>query len=159
MKKNVITDPQERTRFFKFLAVGSIGAVVDFGTLNLLNYFTGMEVVYAQAISFVLAVTNNFLWNRYWTYPDSRTKPLARQLAQFFFINGIGILVRTPIIVFSQKVIFAGVTVIIGDRVLPWSDFLTPERISINLAVVVAIFIILLWNFFANRYWTYNDVK
>lgn len=157
--RNPITDKQERTRFLKFLAVGSIGAVVDFGTLNLLNYFTGMEIVYAQAISFVLAVTNNFLWNRYWTYPDSRSKPLSSQLVQFFVINGVGILVRTPIILGSEKVLLLALNGIFADVTFPWSDFLTIERIAANLAVVVAIFVVLMWNFFANRYWTYNDVK
>jgi putative flippase GtrA len=157
--KNPITDKQERTRFLKFLVVGAIGAVIDFGTLNLLNYFTGMEIVYAQAISFLLAVTNNFLWNRYWTYPDSRSKPLSSQLVQFFVINGVGILVRTPIILGSEKLILSGLNAVFADFTFPWSDFLTVDRIAANLAVVVAIFVVLMWNFFANRYWTYNDVK
>ena len=157
--KNPLKDKTERTRFLKFLAVGSIGAVVDFGTLNLLTYFAGLELVYAQGISFVLAVTNNFLWNRYWTYPDSRSKPLASQLGQFFFINGVGILVRTPIILISEKGIFAVLDGLFKNVVFPLSDFITIERISQNLAVVVAIFVVLLWNFFANRIWTYNDVE
>jgi putative flippase GtrA len=118
-----------------------------------------MAIVYAQAISFVLAVTNNFLWNRYWTYPDSRAKPLSNQLAQFFLINGVGILVRTPIIIGAEKGIYALLNALFADVVFPWSEFLTLERIAANLAVVVAIFVVLLWNFFANRYWTYNDVE
>jgi len=138
--------------------VGAIGAVVDFGTLNLLNYFTDMPFVYRQAISFTLAVINNFLWNRYWTYPDSRSKPLTNQLGQFFLINGIGILVRTPIIQLAMRALNAVLQPLLGDVMLPFSDFLTVEVIAENLAVVVAIFVILLWNFFANRYWTYNDV-
>jgi putative flippase GtrA len=157
MKLNTKTK-KETTRFLKFLVVGAIGAVVDFGTLNLLNYFTDMPFVYRQAVSFTLAVINNFLWNRYWTYPDSRSKPLGRQLAQFFLINGIGILVRTPIISLAMKAINAILEPLLGDVQLPFSEFLTVEVIAENLAVVVAIFVILLWNFFANRYWTYNDV-
>jgi putative flippase GtrA len=149
---------KETTRFLKFLLVGSIGAVVDFGTLNLLNYFTDMPFVYRQAISFTLAVINNFLWNRYWTYPDSRSKPLTSQLGQFFLINGIGILVRTPIIQLAMKGLNALLQPLLGGVQLPFAEFLTVEVIAENLAVVVAIFVILLWNFFANRYWTYNDV-
>jgi putative flippase GtrA len=30
--------------------------------------------------------------------------------------------------------------------------------LSQNLALTISIVIILFWNFFANRYWTYNDV-
>ena len=33
----IITDRQERTRFLKFMVVGTIGAIVDFGILNLLK--------------------------------------------------------------------------------------------------------------------------
>ena len=157
MKLNKKTK-KETSRFLKFMVVGAIGAVVDFGTLNLLNYFTGMPFIYRQAISFTLAVTNNFFWNRYWTYPDSRSKPLARQLGQFFLINGVGILVRTPIIQLAMKALNAILQPLLGDVTLPFSEFLTVEVIAENLAVVVAIFVIMLWNFFANRYWTYNDV-
>lgn len=149
---------KETTRFLKFLVVGAIGAVVDFGTLNLLNYFTGMPFVYRQAISFTLAVINNFFWNRHWTYPDSRSKPLGRQLGQFFLINGIGIIIRTLIIPLTKQALNAMLQPLLEGVRLPFSEFLTVEVIAENLAVVVVIFIILLWNFFANRYWTYNDV-
>jgi putative flippase GtrA len=153
-----VTAKKETTRFLKFAVVGAIGAVVDFGTLNLLNYLTGMDFIYRQAISFTLAIINNFLWNRYWTYPDSRSKPLGKQLTQFFLINAIGILVRTPIIQFSMKVIRSFLEPLLADVVLPFSEFLTVEVIAENLAVVVAIFVIMMWNFFVNRYWTYNDL-
>jgi putative flippase GtrA len=149
---------KETTRFLKFLVVGAIGAVVDFGTLNLLNYFTEIPFVYRQAISFVLAVINNFLWNRYWTYPDSRSKPLGRQLAQFFLINGVGIVIRTLIIPVTKNILNAILQPLLGGVQLPFSEFLTVDVIAENLSVVVVIFIVLLWNFFANRYWTYNDV-
>lgn len=157
MMKNHQTK-KETTRFLKFLVVGAIGAVVDFGTLNLLNYFTDIPFVYRQAISFTLAVINNFLWNRYWTYPDSRSKPLGRQLAQFFLINGIGIVVRTVISPLVNRAFNAILHPVFRDVKLPFDEFLTVEVIAENLAVVVVIFIVLLWNFFANRYWTYNDV-
>jgi len=156
--KPKISTRKETTRFLKFAVVGAIGAVVDFGTLNLLNYLTGMDFIYRQAISFTLAIINNFIWNRYWTYPDSRSKSLGKQLTQFFLINAIGILVRTPIIQFSMKAIQSVLEPLLGDVVLPFSDFLTVEVIAENLSVVVAIFVIMMWNFFVNRHWTYNDV-
>lgn len=149
---------KETTRFLKFLVVGGIGAVVDFGTLNLLNYFTGMPFIFRQAISFTLAVFNNFMWNRYWTYPDSRSKPLGKQLMQFFLINGIGIIIRTLIIPLTKQALNTILQPLFGGVRLPFSEFLTVDVIAENLSVVVVIFIILLWNFFANRYWTYNDV-
>jgi putative flippase GtrA len=36
-------------------------------------------------------VISNFLWNRYWTYPESRSKPIGRQMTQFFVLNLMGL--------------------------------------------------------------------
>ena len=72
----------DAVRFLKFLVVGAIGAAVDFGTLYLLHPVLGMPIVPANTISFTAAVLSNFTWNRYWTYPDSRSKPIRTQLLQ-----------------------------------------------------------------------------
>ena len=75
---------KEMQRFLKFAVVGTIGAVVDFGTFNLLLYLGWLEGAavrlpfglavsetgIAGAISFLMAIVSNFLWNRFWTYPD-----------------------------------------------------------------------------------------
>ena len=73
----ILTDPQERTRFLKFMAVGAFGALVDFGIANLLAHFLSMPLVYAGTISFICAIISNFIWNRYWTYPDFALASLA----------------------------------------------------------------------------------
>jgi putative flippase GtrA len=39
-----------------------------------------------------------------------------------------------------------------------WSNPLTPVLLGKNFTLVVAVGVVMLWNFFANRYWTYNDV-
>jgi putative flippase GtrA len=35
----------------------------------------------------------------------------------------------------------------------------TPARIGTIVAQLIAMVIVMLWNFFANRHWTYNDVE
>ena len=35
---------------------------------------------------------------------------------------------------------------------------LSPELLAKNLTLALAVGIVMLWNFFVNRYWTYNDV-
>ncbi len=32
-------------------------------------------------------------------------------------------------------------------------------RLADNLSLMIAVIVVLFWNFFANRHWTYNDVK
>ena len=71
---NFLKNPAERTRFLKFCVVGVIGFVVDFGIMNLILHFTGNARL-ASTVSFIAAVISNFIWNRYWTYPDSRESP------------------------------------------------------------------------------------
>ena len=149
---SVLTSKQERVRFLKFLFVGITGAAVDFGIMNLMRIVVGLSLVWSQAISFSVAVINNFLWNRYWTYPDSRSKAPYRQLIQFFLINLVGILVRTPLVTWFDKLILNFLDK--SSYSLPLENYI----ISQNLALTGAIGIILLWNFFANRYWTYSDV-
>jgi prepilin signal peptidase PulO-like enzyme (type II secretory pathway) len=41
---SVISNPRERTRFLRFAVVGIMGAVVDFGTFNLLSSVVGAVV-------------------------------------------------------------------------------------------------------------------
>lgn len=168
--------PKETERFLKFLIVGSIGFVVDFGIFNLLldpmnalvmpgawlyNLLAGMGfndyfIVHlgptlASSISFVAAVLSNFLWNRHWTYPDSRSRSRRRQFTMFFIVSVVGVLIRIPIVFFMTP-IFRSLVSSIG----PLQAYTT--RLADNLSLGVAVLVVLFWNFFANRHWTYNDV-
>jgi putative flippase GtrA len=155
MKPGVLTDPVERTRFIRFAIVGTIGAVVDFAVFNLLSSILGVQEVWASVFSFTTAVLSNFTWNRYWTYPDSRSKPMTGQLLSFVVVNIVGLGIRTPL--------FAGLSGPLEGLFsllpfLPVSIF-TPGLLGDNSALAIAILVVMLWNFFINRYWTYNDVE
>ena len=153
---NFITDPTERTRFIKFAIVGSIGALVDFAVFNILTKFLALNPVLASVISFAVAVSNNFIWNRYWTYPDSRSKPLTNQLGSFGLINLIGVAIRTPVFALID-----GPLEILFEK-LPFTqlfDFMTPIFLGHNGALAIAIILVMFWNYFVNRFWTYNDIE
>lgn len=150
---NIITDKKERSRFLKFAVVGFIGFFVDAGIFNLCRSVFDIRPEYASAISFMVAVISNFLFNRYWTYPDSRSKPLSTQLGQFFLVNLIGLAIRT------------GVLLIIIDPLYRLFENLSanidinPIVLGDNSALIIVVGIVLFWNFFINRYWTYNDLS
>ena len=151
---SVLTNPRERTRFLRFAVVGVIGAVVDFGIENLLHRLFGVPYVVAGGISFICAILSNFLWNRYWTYPDSRSKPVWRQLSQFSAVNVAGLAIRLPILHFLEPVITRWM------RMLPFSLWvLPPDVLGENITLAIAVIIVMFWNFFINRYWTYADVE
>ena len=149
----IVTNRQERIRFIKFMAVGVIGAVVDFGVMNLLSKLFGMSLVLAGTISFVCAIISNFIWNRYWTYPDSRSRPIHQQLVMFFAVNLAGLAIRIPILHFLEPPIQR-----LFER-LALHIPVTPEFLAKNFTLAVAVGVVMLWNFFVNRYWTYNDVS
>lgn len=144
----------EISRFFRFAVVGTIGAVVDFAVFNLLSAVVGISAVVSSVFSFSLAVVSNFLWNRFWTYPDSRSKPVRRQLSQFAAISIIGLLIRTPLFAWMEKILVQFFSGILAN-----SGFLTPTFAGHNLALAIAIVVVMLWNFIANRLWTYNDIE
>jgi putative flippase GtrA len=148
----LLSSGQERTRFLKFMGVGVIGAVVDFGIMNLLSKIFGMVLVWAGGISFICAIFSNFFWNRYWTYPDSRSRPLLRQLAMFGIVNLAGLAIRLPILHFLE-----GPLLRFFQR-LPVDPPVSPAFLAKNGTLAVAVSVVMLWNFFVNRYWTYNDV-
>ncbi len=159
------TNGKEFRRFTKFLVVGVTGFVVDFGIFNLLLRALNFPPVLAQAISFTSAAINNFTWNRYWTYPDSRSKPILRQFGMFFVLSVIGLLIRTPIFaLFSgpmvalvgsmQHGVFAGLINFVTGTL-----HISVEQLGLNLALAIAVLVVLFWNFFANRFITYSDVK
>jgi putative flippase GtrA len=148
----VLRNPIERGRFLKFMAVGSIGAVVDFGIANLLTHFLHMDLVPAGTISLACAIVSNFIWNRYWTYPESRSKALAHQLGMFTVVNIAGVAIRIPILHYVEPIMLG---VFRENLRLPR---LSPEFAARNATLALAVGIVMLWNFFVNRYWTYSDV-
>ncbi|MEJ5241375.1 MAG: GtrA family protein [Anaerolineales bacterium] len=148
---NVLVNPEERLRFLKFSVVGAIGAAVDFGVMNALSYWLHFPLVLAGTLSFFCAVTSNFIWNRYWTYPDSRSRPIWQQWMMFFLVNLVGVGIRIPLLHFLESPLEHLMTR------LSTASF-SPSLIAKNLTLAIAIGVVMLWNFFVNRYWTYNDV-
>ncbi|GAB4506250.1 MAG: hypothetical protein Kow00123_03880 [Anaerolineales bacterium] len=137
------TNRKEFVRFIKFAIVGTSGAVVDFGVLNLLHLVFGFSKFWANTCSFTLAVINNFTWNRLWTFPESRERPLRSQLAQFALVNVAGLAINQVVFLSLDRYVFG-----------PW---LGP--LGYNVAKAIAIIVVLFWNFGVNRVWTYRGIK
>jgi len=156
----MIKSPLEMERFLKFAAVGAIGAVVDFAVLNIMKlWFESIDLgvgwsvswpphqvqlVAAASISFTAAVLSNFTWNRLWTFPESRERPLGGQLAQFAVVNILGLVINNVLLVTTDRYVF---------------QHLVSARLSYNLAKAFAIGVVLFWNFGINRIWTYRGIE
>jgi putative flippase GtrA len=148
----VFTSRREQKRFVKFAIVGTIGAGVDFLIFNLCLGALGLAPLLSQALSFLAAVSSNFMLNRYWTFKDSRSKQIGIQIGQYVLVNFVGLLIRTPI--------FNGLSTVF-ERALGQGNHpfgIDAYTLAHNLALGGAIGVVLLWNYFVNRKWTFGDV-
>jgi len=150
------SNSKEFRRFAKFAIVGVVGATIDFGVLNLLLYLLSHvlmwnllaqfsingNLLFANTVSVSTAILNNFIWNRLWTFPESRSRKKRKQLPQFASVNFIGLVLNNIIVVGLDALL---VPYVAGP--------LRP-----NLAKAMAIGIVLFWNFGANRMWTYRGL-
>ena len=139
-------------RFLKFALVGVSGTVVDFGFFNLFSLLIGLPVILSSILSFSIAVFNNFYWNRVWTYPESKNASLADQLTKFGIVSVLGLIIRTPLFAFIEKPVIQ-IAQTFFSSILP----IDPVIIGHNLALAAVIIVVLFWNYFINRIWTYKD--
>ena len=149
----ILSESKERVRFLKFATVGAIGAVIDFGVMNFFAHFFDTPLVLAGTISFLCAVTSTFLFHRYWTYPDSRSRHVLHQLGMFFLVNAAGIAIRIPILHYGEPPLARAF-----ENLGHLSDAFA-EGLARNATLALAVGVVMIWNFFINRYWTYNDIE
>jgi len=149
----ILADNKERIRFLKFAAVGAIGSGLDFGIMNLCTHLFDMPLVFAGTISFICAVVSNFTLNRFWTYPESRSRHVLHQLGMFFLVNAAGILIRIPILHFVEPPMAS------AFESMAHLSSASAETLAKNATLALAIGIVMIWNYFINRYWTYNDIE
>src|SRR3954464_11127426 len=64
--------PANWVQLAKFGAVGATGYVVNLAVYTALLRGAGWHYAYAATVSFLVAVTTNYLWNRLWTFRDQR---------------------------------------------------------------------------------------
>ncbi len=134
--------PKEFTRFLKFATVGVIGMFVDLSILTLSRELLGLPLELALGLGFTVAVLSNFIWNRLWTFPESRQRPLASQMGQFVVVNIVGL----------------GINEVVVLGLHPIFSLILPDPPAYLSAKVIAIGIVLFWNYFVNRAWTYRGI-
>jgi len=71
---------------------------------------------------------------------------------QFAVVNIIGLVIRTVIFSLIHNPM-------VGFFEMIAKDFRIPAIVlGENLSLAIVVIIVMFWNFFINRYWTYNDV-
>ena len=70
----------------KFCAVGGSGYVVNLAVFTIAVEVAGLHHLVAATAAFVVAVTNNFWWNRHWTFAAGAGHA-GFQAARFFAVS------------------------------------------------------------------------
>jgi putative flippase GtrA len=70
----------------KFCVVGAVGYALNLGVYALLLNWANLHYSLAATGSFLVAVSNNYLWNRIWTFRHQRGH-LAYQGLRFFIVS------------------------------------------------------------------------
>lgn len=155
---------RESGRFVKFVVVGVLATAVDFIMLNILQATIlapagpdeTTRVLIATTTAYLTGVVFSFTCNRLWIYPDSTPKRLWVQALQFLGVYVFALLVRAFVV--SQA--YPLWVQFVRDYLMPDAEnALAVNRLATNLAQATAIAITLLWNFLANRLWTFGDVE
>jgi putative flippase GtrA len=78
--------PANWVQLLKFGLVGGSGYLINLAVFALLTGSFGAHHVAAAIGAFAVAVTSNFLWNRYWTFGPG-DGPAHFQAARFFTVS------------------------------------------------------------------------
>jgi len=133
----------------KFILVGGLNFLIDMGVLNFLIFATGISAGITQSgfksLSFLVAVINSYIWNRYWTFKREIKKSVLQEFFQFFTIS---------VVVFLINV---GIDYIFVNEVRPfWEITLkTWAQFSAMMAVAIAT----VCNFLGYKFIVFNTKK
>lgn len=70
----------------RFAAVGASGYVVNLALFSVLVHVAAIDYRIAATAAFLVALTNNFVWNRLWTF-RARAGRASFQAARFFVVS------------------------------------------------------------------------
>jgi len=125
----------------KFFLVGTLNTFIDLGILNIFIAISGIAsgVFYSvfKAISFLVATTNSYFWNKFWTF-EKKEKPDPKEFLKFLVVTVFGFLINVGVASFVVNVI--GPQFGIGKKI--WA----------SIGAIVAAFFAFVWNFFASKF-------
>lgn len=83
--------PHNWVQLVKFCAVGGSGYVVNLVVFTAAVHLADIHYLAAATIAFVVAVLNNFWWNRHWTF-GAQEGHAGFQAARFFTVSVLAFL-------------------------------------------------------------------
>ena len=127
--------PANWAKLIKFGLVGVGGYAINLAVFAFLTQALDVYHLLAAVGAFLIAASNNFVWNRSWTFRDSNHhRPIPHQAARFFAasVAGLGV----------NLVVLAALVDAVGAPEVP------AQAIAVGIAMPV--------NFVLNKIWTFG---
>ncbi len=83
-----VRHPENHKQAVRFLCVGASGYAINFVSFWILLHAAGLDYKLAFCGAFAIASTNNFFWNRHWTF-KAHHDHYGRQAVRFFVISAV----------------------------------------------------------------------
>lgn len=128
-------------RVLRFALVGAWGTLIDIALLALLKS-AGLVTILANTLSFCAGLANNYYWNRRWTFEIRESAGWKRQFIQFGLVSLAGLALNNAIVLLLEA---------------PFGVLLGAASWGYLPAKVVATGVVMFWNYFANRQWTFRQ--
>ena len=123
--------PDAWWQLVKFGLVGVSGYLINLAVFAVLASSLGVHHLIAAVLAFCVAVTNNFLWNRYWTFGPGEG-PAHFQAARFFAVSLASL----------------GINLIV-------LELLISANMGELAAQAIAVAVAMPFNFLGNKLWTF----
>ena len=92
----------------KFGVIGVLNFVIDLGLFNLLvGGPLAHKITTAKFVSGGVATVFAWIGNRFWTFRDRRNRTVHHEVALFFLVNGIALLITTAWVAIAHYVLHA----------------------------------------------------
>jgi putative flippase GtrA len=130
-----LSRPHNWMQLAKFSAVGGSGYVINLAVYTALLRGAGFHYAAAATCSFLVAVTNNYIWNRLWTFHDERGH-LGWQ--------GLRFLVVALVAYAANLVLLSGLIALGEDKVV---------------SQAIAVVLVTPLNFLGNKLWSFRRAR
>jgi dolichol-phosphate mannosyltransferase len=95
--RGALSRPHNWAQLARFCVVGASGYVVNLAVYTLLLKAAGFHYLLAATCSFLVAVTNNYTWNRLWTFRGQRGH-IAYQGLRFLLVSTVALVANLVVL-------------------------------------------------------------
>lgn len=126
--------PPHYRQFTKFSIVGTGNSIIDFTVYLLATRVFGLHFMVAKVVSWFAAVCFSFTMNKYWTFRSRSPASAFEQYIKFVIVSLVSLGLSASIL------------------------YILVRRFGIYdlIANVLTIGVVVFWNFFMNKFWTFG---